>query len=141
MRVGVCIPNEEVTLIFASPSAPRLVVTKITPLAPRTPKTAVADASFNTVTLSISLGSICVNGRSTPSTNINGVESSSERLPIPRINICASSAPGRPEYCTDDTPVIAPARALATLALGDLSNSSVPIELIAPVSVAFFCVP
>ena len=37
---------------------PLLVVMMITPLAPRIPKTAVADASFNTLMDSTSLGSI-----------------------------------------------------------------------------------
>ena len=54
--------------IFGFPSLPRLVVIKITPFAPRIPNTAVAEASFNTVTLSISFGSMSVMLRSTPST-------------------------------------------------------------------------
>ena len=76
--------KEEDRDIFAFPSAPRLVVTSTTPLAPRTPNTAVAEASFKTLTLSISLGSIWKKERSTPSTNINGCEPASVNEPTPR---------------------------------------------------------
>ena len=66
--VGISSEYDVVALILALPSEPRLVVTSTTPLAPRTPKTAVADASLRMVMLSISLGSMSLKSRSTPST-------------------------------------------------------------------------
>lgn len=51
----------------------------------RTPNTAVAEASFRTVTLSISLGSIWKKERSTPSTNMSGAEALSVNEPTPRM--------------------------------------------------------
>ena len=56
------------------PTLPGLVLIRITPLAPRTPYTAVAEASFSTVNDSISSGSILLKLRSTPSTNTSGLE-------------------------------------------------------------------
>ena len=56
-------------------------------LLPRTPYTAVAEASFNTEMVSISSGSICAIGRSTPSISTKGLESFNEARP--RINIVA----------------------------------------------------
>ena len=118
-----------------------MVVTKITPLAPRTPKTAVEDASFNTLIFSTSLGSICVKSRSTPSTKISGVELLLFNDPIPRIKIAGLSAPGSPEYCTAETPFILPARAFPSEATGVFKRSVPLIDEIAPVIVTFFCVP
>jgi hypothetical protein len=62
------------TLKTGLPTTPLLVVINITPLAPLTPYTAVAEASFNIEMLSTELMSIVLKalGRSTPSTRING---------------------------------------------------------------------
>lgn len=80
------------TLIEAFPSTPLFVVISITPLAPLTPNTAVADASFNTEIDSTELISTLVIGRSIPSTNIRGSLPFHELLP--RITIRGSSSPG-----------------------------------------------
>ena len=64
---------------------PRRVVTRITPLAPRTPNTAVDEASFNIETFSISLGSKSVKSLSTPSTKTNGEAPPLLNVPFPRI--------------------------------------------------------
>ena len=72
------------TLMFVLPECPRLVVIRITPFAPRTPYTALAEASFSTENDSISEISRLFKERSTPSTSTSG-----ELLPlkelIPRI--------------------------------------------------------
>ena len=63
------------------PWAPRLVVTMMTPFAPRTPYTAVEAASFRTLMPWISFGSIALNSAnacseacSTPSMMMSGVD-------------------------------------------------------------------
>ena len=89
-------------LIVALPSEPRLVVIKITPFAPFTPYTAVADASFNTEIEATELISIPAIGRSIPSTNINGAVLFHEL--IPRTKICGSSSPGIPVLAVVATP-------------------------------------
>ena len=86
----------------ALPTEPRFVVTRMTPFAPRTPNTAVADASLSTEILSISLGSSWENERSTPSTRIRGSALLSE--PTPRMRMTGSSAPGIPDGWTAETP-------------------------------------
>ena len=48
IRLKEVIPNSDEKDIRVSPSRPLRVVTNITPFAPRTPYTAVAEASFNT---------------------------------------------------------------------------------------------
>ena len=87
IRLKEVIPNSDEKDIRVSPSRPLRVVTNITPFAPRTPYTAVAEASFNTEIVSISSGSICAIGRSTPSISTKGLESFNEARP--RINIVA----------------------------------------------------
>ena len=128
-----------VTDTEAFPVLPRLVVTRITPLAPRTPNTAVADASFRIEMSSISLGSSCPNERSTPSTSTRGSALFSE--PVPRTRITGSSAPGMAEGCTTEIPGNLPCKALLTLATGAFSSSSPPTAETAPVMVTFFCCP
>ena len=93
-RRGFCKLADVETDICAFPSSPRFVVTKMTPLAPRTPNTAVAEASFNTVTFSISLGSRRKKERSTPSTMMSGAALFASKEPMPRTNMAGSSAPG-----------------------------------------------
>ena len=126
-------------LIFAFPSEPRFVVMSTTPLAPRTPNTAVADASFRTVTLSISLGSMSAIERSTPSTCMRGVES--PHVALPRTKISAASLPGSPEYWTVVTPDSWPPSTLFTEPTDVLIRSSLLTLDTAPVMVTFFCTP
>ena len=84
-------------------SAPRLVVIQdLHPLAPRTPNTAVADASFNTEMVSTELISTEFMGRSTPSTNISG--SLEFQDVTPRMVIFGSSSPGIPVVVIVTTP-------------------------------------
>ena len=123
----------------ALPTEPRLVVTRMTPFAPRTPNTAVADASFRTEMLSISFASSCEKERSTPSTRTSG--SALFRDPTPRMRITGSSAPGIPEGCTADTPGRLPCRAFATFGTGDFISPSPLTAETAPVMVTFFCWP
>ena len=63
------------------------------------------------------------------------------REPVPRTKICGSSDPGCPEVWTVEIPVTAPARALAALPAGDFRSSSVPIDVIAPVTDILLCFP
>ena len=85
---------------LAFSALPNFVVTKITPLAPRAPYTAVAVASFNTEKALISSG--CKRAKSveldsTPSIKINGSTLPAPNEPTPRTKNCALSCPGSPE--------------------------------------------
>ena len=87
MRRAWVSPNWLDTEMLIFSSAPLLVVTRITPLAPLTPNTAVEDASLSTVMLSISFGSIWKKDLSTPSTRMRGVDAVLDREPVPRTKI------------------------------------------------------
>ena len=76
----------------------------ITPLAPRTPNTAVEEASFKIVIFSTSLGSIWKKLRSTPSTRYRGLAFIVFNVLIPRIKTSGSSPPGCPDDCMEETP-------------------------------------
>ncbi len=66
-----------------SPASPRRVVIRMTPFAPRTPNTAVAEASFKIETEATSFGSsVAILSRGTPSIKISG--DASFKVPIPR---------------------------------------------------------
>ena len=83
----------------------------ITPLAPLTPYTALAAASFKTEKDSISSGSISFNERSTPSINTSGLL----LVPVvlkPRIQKSELLRHGSPLRCTAITPETIPARLL-----------------------------
>ena len=77
------------------PSLPRLVVMRITPLPPRTPNTAVAEASFSTEMFSTSPKSMSFMPRSMPSMSTSG--EASFQVETVRMKISASSCPGFPE--------------------------------------------
>ena len=126
------------TLITALPSSPRLVVIKITPLAPRTPNTAVADASFNTEMDATELISTEAIGRSTPSTNTSG--SLEFHDVTPRIVIFGSSSPGLPVSVIVTTPGRLPVKACPKLVTPPVRSKV--LELVcamAPTTEAFFC--
>ncbi|MNT18683.1 hypothetical protein D3C72_1538990 [compost metagenome] len=124
----------------ALPSLPLLVVMRITPLAPRTPYTAVAVASFSTDTVSIELISTLLNGRSTPSTIVRG--SVLFHVLRPRITIRGSSSPGIPVLAVVTTPGTLPVRAAPTLATPPALSNTFPVVCVtAPTTVSFFCVP
>ena len=107
-------------------------------MAPRTPYTAVADASFSVVNDSISSGSMSLNERSTPSTNTSGEEVLG--VEIPRIQISAASFPGSPVRCTATTPARRPANVVVKLAEGVLI-SSIFMEDCAPILLILRWVP
>ncbi len=72
-----------------------MVVTNTTPFAPRTPYTAVAEASFKIEKLSISSASRVFIFPSTPSMSTNALEPAPNVL-IPRIQNSEKSFPGSP---------------------------------------------
>ena len=100
---------------------------------------AAEDASFNTVRLSISAGSIVFILPGTPSTITNGLAAFTEFLP--RTVIEPVWLPGRPELWIAVTPGICPANAADTLDTGLDSNVSALIEDTEPVKLTFFCTP
>ena len=125
VSVKVASPKLLERLTFGALSVPRLVVIIITPFAPRTPYTAVADASFRIEMDSISFGSILLNvAASMPSTIINGADGSNNsvdwaNVPTPRILNVEASWPGAPLFCTERSPGIRPTSALLIFACGD----------------------
>ena len=126
--------------ITALPSCPRLVVTRITPLAPFTPNTAVAEASLSTDMFSTEDISTELSGRSTPSTNIRGALLFHEVCP--RRIISGSSSPGIPELCFVTTPGKFPVSAAPTLDTPPARSSTLPeVCEIEPTTEAFFCCP
>ena len=89
--VGFVIACSNLKSIEGLATEPRLVLMIMTPLAPRTPYMALAEASFNTENDSISAGSISFKLRSTPSTNTNGELPPAPKVEIPRIQNCELS--------------------------------------------------
>ena len=96
---------------------PRFVVISTTPFAPRTPYTAVADASFNTENDSISDGSIELISPSKPSISTKA-DAFAPKVPIPRIQNSAIFLPGSPDANDEITPATRPPNKLATEAVG-----------------------
>ena len=92
-------------------TSPRFVLMIITPLAPRTPYMALAEASFSTENDSISAGSMSLRLRSTPSINTKGLLPL-PKVEIPRIQKLESSYPGSPDGFTAMMPANWPARLL-----------------------------
>jgi len=70
---------------FGRPFDPLLVLMMMTPFAPRTPYTAVAEASLRIEKLSISSGSTLENERGTPSTSVSGALMLAVRVEMPRM--------------------------------------------------------
>ncbi len=110
---GTFIVVLNLALINAFPKLPRLVVIRITPLAPLDPYTAVAEASFKTETVSTDPISTLFMGRSIPSTNISGDESF--QVLAPRITIRGSSSPGIPVLAVVIKPGALPVKAAPIL--------------------------
>ena len=121
--------KETVSLSFSG----FLVVTRITPLAPREPYTAVAEASFNTSMEAISAGfNDWREPPMNPSITTSGPVSAVIEL-IPRTRMVLSPL-GSPEPESTDTPAIRPCKASDTLPVGVLFNASaVFTEATAPV--------
>src|SRR5690625_3191131 len=113
----------------------------MTPFAPRTPKTAVAEASFSVVTDSTSEGSrVLILSLGTPSIKISG--DCAFVVAAPRRNMEASSTPGcPPPDCIDVKPAILPERAFVKLPDEDYLNSIPTTLLTDPVIETFFCSP
>ena len=130
---------DTVAFNFGFPFWPPRVVTRMTPFAPFAPKTAVAEASFRTEIVAISLGSKVLNERSTPSTITSGAEPF--QLEIPRTKMEASSLPGWPEDCKVTTPDSLPAMACVILVRPELTMVSVSIWEMAPTTDSFRWTP
>ena len=113
-------------------SLPRLVVTNTTPLAPRTPYIAVAEASFNTEKLSTSAGSTSFRLPSNPSINTNAPELY-PNVPIPRTQNSDIFFPGSPLDCIEMIPATRPPKALAKLVAGNCKLAT-STEVTAPVA-------
>ena len=123
--------------MFGFLSCPRLVVNNITPFAPRTPYTAVAEASFRIDIDSISFMSTSFMSLSIPSTNTKGSEFCQEALP--RMYIFVSLAPGLPEVLIATKPFSLPCKASDTeVILPPFNNSSPLVWVMAPTLDTFF---
>ncbi len=122
------------------PILPRFVLIRITPFAPRTPYTALADASFSMENDSISAGSILFRSRSMPSTRTKGL-----LLPlkdeIPRIKKVELSYPGSPVRCAPMTPASCPIKLVLMERLVPTCNFLGSIVVTAPTTETFFCLP
>ena len=109
--VGVCMDCSTRKLTDGLATSPRLVLMMMTPLAPRTPYMALAEASFSTENDSISAGSMSFRLRSTPSMSTRGLLPL-PKVEIPRIQKLESSYPGSPDGFTAMMPASWPARLL-----------------------------
>ena len=130
------------TLTCASRERLRLVVTRMTPAAPRAPYRAAEAASFRTVTLSMSLCGMLVRlaGYGAPSTMTSGsVEA--DREEIPRMLMLPLPAPGAPDAPFIWRPATWPTRALVTLVVARFCSSSAFITAAEPVKASFVVVP
>src|SRR5690606_38772719 len=112
----------------------------MTPLAPRTPYTALAAASFNTENDAIFSGSISCNDRSTASTRTIGLALPVKVL-MPLIQKSELLNHGLPLRWTAITPDTIPARLLLSDRLGVICNFAGSTLLMAPTTDAFFWVP
>ena len=130
--LGVAMLNSYEKLIRGAPTVPRLVFTSITPLPPRIPYKAVATASFNTLTDSISSGLNSSMLRSNPSTRMSGVLLLVE--PNPRTNMVAPSAHATLAFCKTLNPGILPNNRLEDLMLFLCERLSSPATEMAPVT-------
>ena len=131
-------PKEVLIFTSVCPSFARLVVTMITPFAPRTPKIAREDGSFRISIDSISEGfRKLILSLKRPSTIYKGVYPLMEF--VPRIRI-SGSLPARPLFNTC-TPAILPCREESGFMAGLLAKSSPLIFTVEPVRSRFFAVP
>lgn len=124
-------------VMVSLPVSPRLVVTKTTPLAPRVPYTAVAEASFRILNDFTSSGSMSSRRPSIPSISTNAPELAPKVL-IPRIQKLEMFFPGSPELCMVMTPANRPPIMLLREVPGVLSWAT-SMVLIAPTTDIFFC--
>ena len=121
------------------PALPLLVVTITTPLAPRTPYTAVAEASFKIEKLSISAGSRVFKSPSTPSISIKA-EALAPKVLIPRTQNSEKSLPGSPLRVTPIIPGTRPCNIFETEVAGTC-NCAGSTEVIAPTTDTLRCEP
>ena len=130
MLVGVdMLASIRKLIIGLSKAAPDLVVTIITPLAPRIPYIAVAVASFRIENPSMTSGS-----RAFKSVVVDSIPS----IETPRIQKLAPSAPGSPLRCTAITPAKRPAKEVERLDAGTFRSAG-RIDCTEPTILAFFC--
>ena len=111
-------------------------MTKTTPLAPRTPYTAVAEASLSTEKLSISAGSILSRLPSRPSISTSALELA-PNVPIPRIQNSDILDPGSPLDCTEIIPGTRPPSILVREVAG-VWICEISTLVTAPVRLTFF---
>ena len=131
------------TVILVVPVLARLVVTIITPLAPRDPYIALADASLSTSILTISAGFICFRSpaspKGNPSTTTRGALDPFNELP-PRIRT-VDDAPGSCDELTTCKPAARPCSKLSTELAGISCNLSIFTVATEPVRSLFFTLP
>ena len=113
-RLSVTDARPVICILSATPC---LVLISTTPLAPRTPYTAVAEASFNTEKLSISAGSMSLILPSSPSISTKA-EAFAPKVPIPRIQKSEIFLPGSPLASEVITPATRPPSRLLTDVVG-----------------------
>ena len=142
MLVGVdMLASIRKLIIGLSKAAPDLVVTIITPLAPRIQYIAVAVASFRIENPSITSGSRAFKSvvvDSMPSIMISGEVLALPSVETPRIQKLAPSAPGSPLRCTAITPAKRPAKEVERLDAGTFRSAG-RIDCTEPTILAFFC--
>ncbi|MNE55539.1 hypothetical protein D3C80_1503820 [compost metagenome] len=135
-------------LNFVGLSLPRLVVIRITPLAPRAPYTAVDAISLSTVTLSTSFGSMLsiptwlpevADVLGTPSTTINGV--AEPDVVLIKTVLVSFLLPGAPFRCLTIKPGVFPVNEVLRFMLGICCTCLLDIVATAPATASLFCVP
>ena len=140
--VGAEIAFSKRAKTLTGPSTPRLVVTRMTPFAPRAPYRAVAVASFITEKLAMSSGwrrARSVAESSMLSIRMSGVVFPS-KVATPRMKKSVLSCPGSPLLEKATNPAMFPARAVVRSLEGTLSSFT-SIDVMAPMTLSFFCLP
>src|SRR5690606_37618125 len=148
-KVADCHPVLMFRLTTARSPPPRLVVTKITPLAARDPYSEADEASFSTDMLAISLAFSEANSwleAGIPSITNKGPgdprldRPRMEMVPVP-LEVPSELRPTSPGRCRTVSPGDNPCRAFCTEVTGRSTNSCALMVATEPVKVVFFCVP
>ena len=127
-------------LIVGLPAFAFLVVTRMTPNAPRAPYTAVEEASFNTEIFSTSSGLTAFKSPSTPSTNTKAEPPAPMEVTLPRILILPVLT-GLPSTIEIVKPGTSPCKERTTFGLLLFSSTSPDTLEIAPMMSRLFCTP
>ena len=139
VHIGEFKPCSTLIENLGAPFEPVFVVTRITPFAPFAPYTAVADASFRTEMLAMSVGDNIFIDRSIPSTITSGLLPF--QLERPRSINVASLWPGAPFWEYTKRPETFPARALVMSEVPVFSRSSALTWVMAPTTLSLRCTP